>query len=140
MIHVLRLCYTHFMKKGIIFVLFAGIALSACARPQQPLTSGVTGAVRLGPTCPVERIPPDPLCAPKPYQAQFVLTIKNSNQIIKQFSSDSLGKFTFALPSGNYTISPVPSSKMLPRCASQTFTVKQNSYASILILCDTGIR
>lgn len=32
-----------------------------------PYNSGVRGAVVLGPTCPAERIPPDPTCAPKPY-------------------------------------------------------------------------
>src|SRR5437764_398930 len=32
-----------------------------------PYHSGVNGQVLLGPTCPVERIPPDPQCAPKPY-------------------------------------------------------------------------
>src|ERR1035437_9718286 len=33
--------------------------------------SGISGTVLLGPTCPVERIPPDPQCAPKPYSTSI---------------------------------------------------------------------
>src|SRR5207253_9569337 len=35
---------------------------------------GIRGTVLLGPICPVERIPPDPQCADKPYAASLVVT------------------------------------------------------------------
>lgn len=113
---------------------------AACPTPQPGQKSGIKGTVTLGPTCPVERIPPDPQCAPKPYEAQFVLTTENTNQIVQQFSSDSLGKFTLVVPAGKYVISPAPGAKMLPRCSSQTVTVKQDVYTDVAISCDTGIR
>src|SRR5258706_9652825 len=35
--------------------------------------SGITGRVTLSPTCPVETVPPDPKCAPKPYSTSIYI-------------------------------------------------------------------
>ena len=105
------------------------------------ITSGIRGIVLLGPTCPVERIPPDPNCAEKPFQTSFILTRPNSSQVLSEFSSDQAGKFNVNIPAGDYIIKPAPGAPMLPRCpASDVITVEKGAYTSATISCDTGIR
>jgi hypothetical protein len=103
--------------------------------------SGIKGTVLLGPTCPVERIPPDPQCADKLYKTDLVLTASGQTQVIKEFKSDSNGKFTLNIQPGKYVISPATSTNLLPRCAnSGIITVREGAYTEITISCDTGIR
>lgn len=95
----------------------------------------------LGPTCPVERNPPDPQCADRAYQGNFVLTTLDGTRVIKTFSSDANGKFTFPVSSGAYLIRSAPSSSAYPRCSSTgTIQVVDGAYATAAISCDTGIR
>jgi len=103
--------------------------------------SGITGIVLLGPTCPVQRIPPDPQCADKPYQTDFIVTLADNVTAVQQFSSGPDGKFSINLPPGKYYIRSTPNAKFLPRCnESGPVEVTANKYTSINISCDTGIR
>jgi hypothetical protein len=103
--------------------------------------SGIRGTVSLGPTCPVERIPPDPRCADKPFQTTLVVTTPDGSKIITKFSSDAEGKFRVKIPPGDYIIRPAPGAPMLPRCGnSGTITVKSDTFTTANISCDTGIR
>ncbi len=102
--------------------------------------SGIRGTVLLGPTCPVQKNPPDPQCADKPYAAKLVLTAKGGTSVLKEFSADQYGAFTLDLAPGTYTIKPSPSSAPLPRCQSEDVTINQATYTSVSISCDSGIR
>ena len=101
--------------------------------------SGVKGRVMLGPTCPVERTPPDPQCADKPY-ATLVAVFRSGDPVHAAAlgQSDANGNFSFSLPPGNYVLGAGTSN--LPRCSQVSITVKANTYASTTISCDTGIR
>ncbi len=102
--------------------------------------SGIRGTVMLGPTCPVERIPPDPRCADKPYAT--LVTIFRASDITHEVvstQSNEKGEFAADLTPGDYTIRAAGGS-MLPRCAEVEVSVKQNSYATTTISCDSGIR
>ena len=102
-------------------------------------TPGVRGTVTLGPTCPVERTPPDPLCAPKPYETPIVISPVGSSVPFLIGNSDASGSFQFSLPEGKYTLA-AGGTKMLPRCSAVTVTVTASGYATADISCDTGIR
>jgi hypothetical protein len=104
-----------------------------------PHDSGVRGTVSLGPTCPVERIPPDPACADKPYAAAILVYRTGSGTPFIIGNSDMNGAFQFSLPPGSYTIN-AGSGKTLPRCTPVDVVVPANGYASTTISCDTGIR
>ena len=104
-----------------------------------PGTSGVRGTISLGPTCPVERIPPDPACADKPYATAVVVYRAGSKAPLIIGNSDAAGAFTLPLAPGSYTLQ-AGSGTMLPRCAPITVTVAANAYATTSISCDTGIR
>ncbi len=104
-----------------------------------PYDSGVRGRVMLGPTCPVERIPPDPNCADKPYET--LVAIFRSSDLVHAFalmSSDADGNFSVSLPPGDYVLGAGESN--LPRCDHPQVKVEPGEYTSVNISCDTGIR
>ncbi|MFA6177425.1 MAG: hypothetical protein WC694_00835 [Candidatus Paceibacterota bacterium] len=104
-----------------------------------PYKSGVKGKVVLGPTCPVERNPPDPNCTDKPYKTTVV--VFRSNDLVHPFvitTSDANGSFSASLPPGKYTLGAGESN--LPRCDHLEITVNINIFTSATISCDTGIR
>ncbi len=109
------------------------------AVPTQSYKSGVRGKVLLGPTCPVERIPPDPSCAEKPYATAIMVYRAGSKTPFIIGNSDKSGAFEFSLPPGSYILA-ANGATMLPRCNEENVTVSPNAYASIDISCDTGIR
>ncbi len=102
-------------------------------------SSGIKGKVMLGPTCPVEKIPPDPNCGEKPYETLVVVFKKEDP--VHAFTitrSDANGVFSFPLPPGEYTLGA--GERNIPRCDHPRVTVYPKGYASINISCDTGIR
>ena len=115
------------------------VVASATSKPINTPSSGIVGSATLGPTCPVMRNPPDPQCADKPYQGNFILTSSNTAGIAKTFSTGLDGKFTVQVPPGKYTIQSASSSPY-PRCSSGSIQVVAGAYASTSISCDTGIR
>ena len=104
-----------------------------------PYDSGVRGAVLLGPTCPVERIPPDPACADRGYATTVVARRTGSSAVFATAKSNATGAFTLTLPPGAYTLT-AGEGKMLPRCSPTTVTVGPSGYTPATISCDTGIR
>ncbi|MDD5721284.1 MAG: carboxypeptidase-like regulatory domain-containing protein [Candidatus Pacebacteria bacterium] len=104
-----------------------------------PYKSGVKGKVVLGPTCPVEHIPPDPNCADKPFKTNIV--VFQASDLAHSFAtttSDTKGIFSVSLPPGDYTL--VAGEGTLPRCDHPQITVSANTFTTTTISCDTGIR
>lgn len=109
-----------------------------------PPTSGngtVSGQVLLGPTCPVEKNPPDPNCADKPYQTSIYVLSKNSPEAkaFKVVKTDAQGKYTVTLPANEYSLQPQGGS-MLPRCETKDIVVAAGSNQIVNLACDSGIR
>ena len=104
-------------------------------------TGTVQGNVTLGPTCPVQRIPPDPKCADRPYQTtvQVIQNMSPRNSPFATMATDVNGSFSFKLPPGSYNIQAVGGTT-LPRCNWQDVTVVANTTQSVNLSCDTGIR
>lgn len=101
----------------------------------------IVGTVLLGPVCPVERIPPDPECAPRPLATKFMLLSADLSKTVKTFSSDAQGKFIVDVPPGKYIVQPQSSNLPFPRCeSSEVLTVPINDSVEVTISCDTGIR
>jgi hypothetical protein len=104
-----------------------------------PYHSGIRGTVMAGPTCPVERNPPDPACADKPL-ATTVAVFRKGNAVtpFATTKSNASGAFEFSIPPGDYVVGAGESA--LPRCTQTPATVGPNTYTNITIECDTGIR
>ena len=109
------------------------------ATSTQIIDSGIRGKVTIGPTCPVERVPADPNCADKPFQAGFNIK-NNAGQIIKAFTSDANGVFSAELPSGIFVITNIPAPGTYPRFSSQNITVLPGKYLDLNLQFDSGLR
>ena len=100
----------------------------------------VHGQVLLGPTCPVERIPPDPACAPKPYKTKIqIFAAKISLHPYKIVVTDAAGKFNFSIKPGSYVLRSKGGS-FYPRCADLRIKVSARKTLNVKMTCDTGIR
>ncbi len=121
---------------------FSACPIGSVTTPPQPIssTSGITGIVSLGPTCPVMRNQPDPQCADKPYQTTLAVKTEDGTKTISTFTSDATGKFEVNLPSGIYVITSA-TNNFYPRCSSNgSVVVNPNRFTTTTISCDTGIR
>lgn len=105
------------------------------------INSGVKGIVVLGPTCPVERIPPDPACAPKGYKTIVqVISVGSPNSApFATVDTNASGEYSASLPPGKYSLQPV-GGNTLPRCETKEITVVENIVQEVNLTCDTGIR
>lgn len=103
--------------------------------------SGVSGRVVVSPTCPVERIPPDPACAPKGYATNIQIVRRDRPQGImyKTIATDADGNFSIPLVPGAYTLTP-QGGAMLPRCSPTPVDVATGTITSVTLMCDSGIR
>ena len=132
----------------LIVLIFAGVILwvtfnSSKQEVLDPISgptadSGIVGNVSMGPTCPVEKDPPDPKCADKPY-ANARLTITSQDGQKYDGETDVDGKFNIQTGPGVYTISIAPIN-IFPSCADTEVTVTEGKFSNIDISCDTGIR
>lgn len=102
-------------------------------------TGTISGTVTTSPTCPVERIPPEPQCAPRPYTASIEIRQTGKTSVLKTIKSDAEGRFNTELVIGSYELQVINGS-VFPRCNSMTIQVKLGQNSVVDISCDTGIR
>lgn len=102
----------------------------------------VIGRVILGPVCPVERIPPDPACAPKPFTTAITIWSTWTGSPYTPVFNDANGVFRLSLPPGAYSLaaSPATGSGPYPRCAVTKILVVAKKSQNVTVNCDTGIR
>lgn len=98
----------------------------------------VTGTVTLSPTCPVERMPPEPQCAPKPYQTTIEIFTTDGTELVKTVQTAADGRFSVTLPLGEYSFQ-AGKGKVMPSCSPVEVRVETVS-STIDIFCDSGIR
>lgn len=102
--------------------------------------SGIQGLVLLGPVCPVQRIPPDPNCADRPYQTNLAVTTLEG-KVIANFSSNLSGNFKVNMAPGQYVIRYADITKKYPICGtSDVVSVEKGKFTEAYVYCDTGIR
>jgi hypothetical protein len=104
--------------------------------------SGISGEVRLGPTCPGRRIPPgDDNCADKLYQGKFELLEFDGTTVVREFSSGEDGKFKISVPEGEYMIRNKSTGEPFPTCGKTgMIPVEKEGFTEVIVFCDTGIR
>ena len=110
-----------------------------------PSTAGmgtIQGRVTLSPTCPVETVPPDPACAPKPYST--IVNVQTlSGGLVASIPTDTNGFYSVKVKPGTYNVD-ASGGNPLPSCEVVRVTVLsddiQEMDLSTNISCDTGIR
>ena len=93
----------------------------------------------MSPTCPVERVPPDPQCAPAPYHGTVRIRTYPQRELVKKVATDSDGHYRARLKPGRYVLRP-RNGKRYPMCDSKVVTVEAHTFTRAHIDCDTGIR
>ncbi len=104
-------------------------------------TGSISGHVTMSPICPVERIPREPQCEPKPYSTSIHIREEGKQKIVKTIQSESSGAFSTNLSPGLYELEAVTANgAILPKCTKMIVLVKPAENSIINISCDTGIR
>jgi hypothetical protein len=112
------------------------------ATKQLPGNGNVVGHVVLGPVCPVERIPPDPACAPRPYKTTMNIWSKWTGSSYQPVPTDANGIVKLSLPPGAYSmaVSLAANGSPFPRCSVVKISVLAKKTQNVTVNCDTGIR
>ncbi len=104
--------------------------------------SGVHGAVLFGPVCPVERIPPDPACAPRPGPARIRL-LRADGALVAEGMAGDHGNFSIPVGPGAYAVqAEAATAGPGGGCQAEPaqILVPPGSFVSVSVTCDTGIR
>jgi hypothetical protein len=108
-----------------------------------PAVSAVHGTVLFSPTCPVEQVPPNPACAPRPGAAHIQL-VRADGTTAAQGDAGSNGQFFIQVAPGSYTVkatAPTPAAIGRGCTANPSpVTVTPSAASSVAVSCDTGIR
>ena len=101
--------------------------------------SGIEGTATAGPVCPVEKVPPDPACAPRPVAGAAIVIRAAGGAVVARVQTAADGTYHVDLPPGLYDVEPQPAEGVLGTAPAQRVTVG----AGVLTLdlaYDTGIR
>ena len=120
----------------------AAWATAAPATKQAISHTRVSGRVVLSPICPVEHLPPDPACAPKPYKTFLQIKSQVNGKVYRTLATSALGTFSLLMAPGRYILQvrqgAYPS--RYPRCTPVNFVVAPGKALNLLMNCDSGIR
>lgn len=99
----------------------------------------VRGIVTAGPTCPVERDPPDPDCEDRPVAGAILVITDEAGREIGTVESDAEGRFSIRLEPGDYVLEPQPYDGLMGTAPPQEFAVTAEP-VELFVGYDTGIR
>ena len=142
------------MRIGPVLVLtLAAVVLAGCLGPDTPTsgtpgqgTPGPVGVLEIhavaGPTCPVEREPPDPACRPRPVSgARAVVTPADGREIaVGQGTTDERGVLVLEIAVGQYLVGASEVEGVFGSPQNVPAEVSAGRTTSVLLEYDTGIR
>ena len=102
--------------------------------------SGIRITAVAGPTCPVERVPPDPACAPKPVANATIVVADASGRPQGTVVTDAAGTAFIGLPAGTYTVSGQGTAGFMGGPEPLEVDVEDGATSEVTLSYDTGIR
>ena len=102
--------------------------------------SGIVGTVTSGPVCPVEKVPPDPACAPRPVAGAVILIRDASGATVFRVTTGADGSFVAAVGPGRYVVAAQPVQGLMGTPAPVDVTVAAGAISTVPLVYDTGIR
>jgi hypothetical protein len=119
----------------------ASPASSSSATPaaSSSIQTGIHGTATAGPICPVERVPPDAGCAPRPVIGAVVDVRDADGKQVAQAHTGPDGTFLVAVPAGTYTVTAEETAGIMRAPGPQSVTVT-DGVALVDLVYDTGIR
>ncbi len=100
----------------------------------------ITGHAMAGPVCPVEHVPPDPDCAPRPVVGALLIVVDEAGSEVARVATEQDGSFSVRVPAGRYVVRPGPVDGLLGTPPSQPVVVGPPATAVLEFSYDTGIR
>lgn len=124
----------------IVVMIAIGLLVAACDTAATPGPTGtLTLTLTAGPVCPVERIPPDPNCAPRPVPGAEVIVLTPDGREIGRPRSDAAGKIRLTLPQGRYIVRPAQTNTF-PIAPEEVTVDVGGTPIDVALAYDTGIR
>jgi len=117
-----------------------GVQLTKEEGDALPGATGVRGTVTAGPTCPVETIPADPACAPRPVAGAVLVFTDAGGREVKRATSAQDGSFSVELPPGVYEVIARAVEGLMATPAPMEVEVEAGPPAELQVSYDTGIR
>jgi hypothetical protein len=129
------------MRRASVIAVIACLGACATAGGTVP-GSGIAGRVVAGPTCPVQRLPPDPRCGPRPLAASLRIHPAGKRSPVETIRSGANGRFSVHLTPGLYALRPLarPGSPFPRPPSPSQVRVRAGRFAHVTITYDTGIR
>lgn len=93
-----------------------------------------------GPHCPVETVPPDPNCAPRPVAGATVVVRDGAGREVGRGQSDATGHVRLTLPPGGYEIEALAFAGLMGTPERATATLADTGTTTVEMGYDTGIR
>jgi hypothetical protein len=133
------------IRRLLFSLLLLPVTLLGCQTAPAP-SSTVTGVLQItalaGPVCPVEQVPPDPGCAPRPVVDATVLVQPGDGRdvVVATLVTDEDGTAQAELPAGEYIVIGAAVSGLMGTPEPVRITVDADGLVSLDLLWDTGIR
>lgn len=102
--------------------------------------TGLAITATAGPTCPVERIPPDPECAPRVVPGAVVVVRDATGAEVARVTLDAGGFAFIELPAGAYQVEGLAVTDLMGAPATAAVTVVAGASTAVALGYDTGIR
>jgi len=102
--------------------------------------TGIHDTAVAGPTCPVEKVPPDPACAPKPVSNATILIGDAAGHEQGMVVTDQTGQTFAGLAPGIYTVTAQGAAGFMSGPEPQQVTVDEGRVTEVTLTYDTGIR
>jgi len=116
------------------------VPLDGWPSPSGTGATGIFGTAAAGPVCPVEQVPPDPNCLPRPVPGAIVIIRDAAGQEVARATTDVNGLFFVALAPGSYVVEGQPVAGLMGTPQAVQATVNEAGETVIVLGYDTGIR
>ena len=124
----------------VLLAIILVVAACGSAAPSVPPGTGLAITAAAGPVCPVERVPPDPACAPRPVAGATVLVLDGQGKTVATVVLDDQGLANVPLAAGRYVVQAQPANGLMGTPGPQDVTVVDGAMTPVLLAYDTGIR
>jgi hypothetical protein len=123
------------MRPASLLAVLAMLAVSGCLPSKPSASSG-------GPVCPVEQVPPEPGCEPRPVAGApvFVQPGDGRDIMVAQATTDDDGMARITLPAGDYIVAGGDVEGLMGRPSTVGVVAAADAITTVDLVYDTGIR